>query len=133
MATYTATSYAKEPQRCHAGLNTRVAQIVQTAVANDVIKLFKLPDRAVVVNAGLHRSTAQGDLALGVSGDPDKFCSTLSAAGSASFNAADGLNYQVSLSDDVIVKEQDVIVTVTSATHTGTIKAFIQYVLDERE
>lgn len=133
MSTVTATCYNKEPQTLHGGLNVRIGQIDDDLTAASVIKLFRLPDRAVVVNAGLSRDSAQGDLAMGISGDADLFVATLSGSGAGTMNYNDGQNYQVSLSDDAITKEIDVIITVTSASHTGTIKAFIEYVLDERE
>jgi hypothetical protein len=132
MSTVTATCYAKEPQRNEKGINTRIGQIDDDLTAASVIKMFRLPDRAVVINAGVSRDSAQGDLAMGISGDADLFVATLSSSGMGVMNYNDGLNYQLSLSDDVIVKETDVIITVTSASHTGTIKAFIQYIMDER-
>lgn len=131
MSTVTATTYLREPQRLHAGLNTVIGQIDTDVTLGSIIKFFKLPDRAVVVNAGVTRASAQGDLAMGISGDPDLFVSTLSGAGAGTMNYADGLNYQVSLTDAQIVKELDVFITVTSASHTGTIKAFIQYAMDQ--
>lgn len=131
MATLTASTYLKEPKTLHAGLNVRTCTMLVTATAASIIKLFKLPDRAVVVDAWLWKATAQGDLAMGISGDADLFVDSVSASGLASINATDGLNYQVSLSDDVIVKELDVQVAVASASYTGTIKAGISYILDE--
>ena len=124
MATLTFSCYTKEPKRLHSGLNTVSGTLLVTATAGSIIKFCKLPDRAQVVNAGLWKAAAQGDLAMGISGDADLFVDSVSASGLAAINATDGLNYQVSLSDDVIVKELDVQIAVSSAGAYGIPRKF---------
>lgn len=142
MGTRTCSVYLREPKALHEGLNTVIGQWDDATLSTgDIVKAAKIPDRAVLVAAGLYRSEPGGDITLraripmsGASGTASSTVTSLltsTASGSIAL-ASDMLNYQFSISDAVISKEIDLEIVNASASTTGTIKFFVQYVLDDR-
>lgn len=142
MGTRTCSVYLREPKSLHEGLNTVIGQWDDATLSTgDIVKMAKIPDRAVLVAAGLYRSEPGGDVLLrakipmlGASGTASSTVTSLitsTASGSVAM-VSDLLNYQFSISDAVIVKEIELELVNSSASTTGTIKFFVQYVLDDR-
>jgi hypothetical protein len=142
MATSTCSVYLREPKALHSGLNVLIGQWDDATISTgDIIKLAKLPDRAVLVSGGVYRSEPGGDLTLraripmtGASGTASSTVTTLlasTASGSVDIGA-DLLNYQFSISDAVIVREIELELVNASASTTGTVKFHVEYTLDDR-
>ena len=139
MATVTASNYGREPKALHAGTNTIVGVYNTTLSTGDILKMAKIPDRAVIVAAGLQRDEGGGDLIarlnipmVGASGTASTTTTamlTSTASGSVAMLPA-FLGYQISISDAVIVKEVDLEIVNASASTTPPIRWFIQYTLD---
>lgn len=148
MATLTLSTFTKEPLTVHSGVNTRIAEISASAgwtvSAGDVIQLFKLPDRAVIVGGFISRSEPGGDITLRIR-DRSQSGSTTVSAGMELLTSTgsgqvfighsgniDACNYQVSLSDSVVTRNVIVEIVGASASTTGPILVKIDYVLDDR-
>lgn len=148
MATKTLSTFLKEPTFLHEGVVSVVAEISASAgwtlSAGDVVKLFKIPDRAVIVGGFLSRSEPGGDVTLRIRDYSDSASSTVSAGmelitstGSGQINIGHsgkitGANYQVSLSDGVVVRHVDVELVAASASTTGPIVATLLYTMGDR-
>lgn len=139
MATATASTYTRPAKGIHAGVNCVPFTVVAAAAIADTVNLCKLPDRAVVVDAALHRGTTQGNLAMNVRTYSAGGSTTLAAvllsavaAGVARLDSAGGINYQVSMSDAVIDKWANLEIVAASASVTGTIKGYVSYIMDDR-
>jgi len=107
-----------------------------------VIKFGKLPDRAVLVGGWVDKLDANGDLTVrlnipmtGASGTASNTYTTLFTASGAGRTqlALAAVNFQVDISDGVIVREAQLEAICASATVTGTTKFVLQYTLDDRE
>lgn len=147
MATLTMSAFLKEPKALHAGVNARVVEVSATAgytvSAGDVVKCFKLPDRAIVLGGYISRSEPGGDLTLrlkipmtGASGTVSSTVTTLlesTASGQVFIGNPNDIGmagYQISVSDAVIDKTIDVEIVGASASTTGPIKVMLMYSLD---
>ncbi len=142
MGTRTCSVYLREPKTLHVGPNITMGQWDDaTLSAGDIVKLAKLPDRAVLKGGGLYRSEPGGDLTLRaripMTGDNGTASSTVTtllastASGSVQLSS-DLMNYQFDISDGVINREIELELVAASASTTGTIKFFIEHVLDDR-
>ncbi|NNF96067.1 MAG: hypothetical protein HKM94_03965 [Halobacteria archaeon] len=149
MATKTYSAFLRQPRSLHAGVNAEVVEVSATAghtvSAGDVLKLFKLPDRAVILGGYITRSEPGGDLTLrlnipmtGASGTASTTVTTLlesTASGQVHIGDVNDLGtvgYQISISDAVIVKEATVEILGASASTTGPIKVMLLWSLDAR-
>lgn len=141
MATSTCSVFLREPKALHTGINVLIGQHVYTAAVGDVIKLGKVPDRAVLVEGYIDKLDANGDLTVrlnipmtGDDGTASNTYTTLFTASGAGRTALAlaALNYQVSISDAVIVKEATLEAICASATVTGTTKFCLQFTLGDR-
>lgn len=141
MGTRTCSTYLREPQALHVGSNMLMGQWDDATISTgDVVKLGKIPDRAVLVQGGLYRSEPGGDLTLrlkipmeGASATASSTYTTLlasTASGSVALSS-DMLNYVVSISDHCIIKEVDVEIVNASASTTGTVKFWLDYRMDQ--
>jgi len=136
MTTRTASTFLQQPKAHHIGINTLVGVYAVTANTGDIIKIGRVPDRAVIV-AGSCFKQGQGDLLMRtmertLTSSMTVLTSLLSVSASGvlgTLNPA-ALNYQVSMSDEVAKREIDIELLVGSASHTGTIKYMLQWTLD---
>ena len=147
MATVTASTYLKEPKYLHTGLQIVRGQYNSNLSTGDILKLCKIPDRAILDGVTFSRFTGTGGdlivrIKLPMVGDSGTASETYvaltgltsSATGSlGSFLSNDDVwsNYQISISDAVIVKEADLEVINASASTTATVFFSLVYHCDE--
>lgn len=142
MGTRTCSTYLREPMGLHVGVNSVVGKWDDATISTgDVVKLGKLPDRAILTNAGLYRTEPGGDLTMrlkipmeGASGTASTtYTSLLTSTASGTIGLAGTMiGYQISVSDHCIVKEIDLEIVNASASTTGTIHFFVDYRLDQK-
>lgn len=135
MATATASSYLGSPKYAHENGGVRLfGKYTTTLSAGDVVKLFKVQDGAIILDAGYKREGAGGDVTMRIRDRSDSASTTVSAgmelitatgSGIVSLKVGGGaqqamLNYQVSLSAGVVNRYVDVELVCASASATGT-------------
>ncbi len=137
MATATASSYLREPKALHSGVNKVIGTYTATLGIGDVLKCFRLPDRAIITDAGVQHDGGGGDLTMQIRSRSDSASTTVAQAlvtatgsGVVRMSLAAGFGYQVSLSDAVVVKDVDIEIANASAASTGVHRFWIEYVLD---
>lgn len=144
MATATASSYLGTPKYCHQGNIRLYGKYSTTLSAGDVVKLFKLQDGAVILDAGYKREGGGGDVTVRIRDRSDSASTTVSAgmelltATASTVVALSTSNvgqmfYQVSLSDAVVSRYVDVEMVCASASATGTHVYWVDVTWDDSQ
>lgn len=152
MSTATLSTFVRPAKSLHAGVNTVMATFdpangsTGTLTAASVLKLLKVPNRAVIVDGYIHKQGSAADLTLNLvyqSGTASttllaKLCSASASGitrvgidGAATLDGA--IDYQVSISDSLVIRHAVLQAAVASAS-AGTKATFcLSYTLDGKE
>jgi len=138
VSTVTCSTYLRTPKALHAGANIVFFNVdlgTSITVAS-IIKLAKLPDRAVLVDAGLFHAAASSDITLRLYSEASTSAKVSILSGTASGVTSQRMNldycgYQISISDNQLVKSWTLEGYAESATVSGTVKGYIMYTMEE--
>lgn len=139
MATATASTYLKQPRVNVAGVVSVHGKYGTDLSVGDVVKIARLPNRAVILDGLLTRESGGGDVSMrlrdySASGSSTVLATILNSTASGRAQiVASAVDLQLSVSDDVIAKRfVDVELLCSSAAATATFNWYILYSLQDR-
>lgn len=140
MGTRTCSTFLREPQALHVGTNVVLGKWDDATLSTgDVVKIGKIPDRAVIMAGTMSRPEPGGDITMRLKIPMEGASATASSTYTTMMTStATGIvnllenfvGYQISISDHCIIKEVDVELLNASASTTGTINFALEYRMD---
>lgn len=138
VSTVTASTYLRTPKALHSGANivTFNVNLGASITVASIVKLAKIPDRAVLVDAGIFHAAASSDITLRLYSEASTSAkiSILSATASGVTSQRMNLDlcsYQISISDAQLVKTWTLEGYAESATISGTVKGYLMYTMED--